>query len=53
MCFKSKLSILCFHVFDKMTIRMILKNKNSHLHVEEQIERTDVEEYYYVSILHS
>ena len=55
-------AILCFHVFDKMTIIRIKikkfkkkKNKEGHVHVEEQIGRTNVEEYYYhyVSKLHS
>ena len=58
-------AILCFHVFDKMTIIRIKnkklkkktkkKNKERHVQVEEQIGRTNVEEYYYhyVSKLHS
>ena len=50
-------AILCFHVFNKMTIRRIKKNKikfkDSHIHVEEQIGRTNVEEYCYFSKLHS
>ena len=45
---------LCFHMFDEMTIRRIKKsNKYSHVYVEEQIGRTYIEEYYYVSKLHS
>ena len=42
--------ILCFHVFDKMTIRVIKKkkskknkNKDGHVHVEEEIGRTNIE----------
>ena len=50
---KKSFEILCFHVFGKMTIKMIKKNKDGHGHVEEQIRRTNVEEYYYVSKLHS
>ena len=54
-----KFAILCFHMFDKMTMKRILKKnkkkqkKNKDGHVEEQIGRTNVEEYYYVSKLHS
>ena len=45
-------AILCFHVFDKMTIRVIKKkkskknknkNKDGHVHVEEEIGRTNIE----------
>ena len=49
-----RFAILCFHVFDKMTIKIIpKKQKNKDGHVEEQIGRTNVEDYYYVSKLHS
>ena len=52
---------LCFHMFDKMTISRI---KNIYIniyiyiyiynvYVEKQIGRTNIEEYYYVSKLHS
>ena len=45
-----RFAILCFHVFEKMTIK---RNFFLNDHVEEQIGRTNVEEYYYVSKLHS
>ena len=50
-----RFAILCFHVFDKMTIKIIQKKKktNKDGHVEEQIGRTNVADYYYVSKLHS
>ena len=49
--------ILCFHMFDKMTIRVIKKkkskknknknkNKDGHVHVEEEIGRTNIEKCY-------
>ena len=48
-----RFAILCFHVFEKMTIKRIFFKKKKKGHVEEQIGRTNVEEYYYVSKLHS
>ena len=42
-------------MFDKMTMKIIQKKKRKKKdgHVEEQIGRTNVEDYYYVSKLHS
>ena len=50
-----RFAILYFHVFDKMTMKIIQKKKRKKKdgHVEEQIGRTNVEDYYYVSKLHS
>ena len=47
--------ILCFHMFDKITIRVIKKkkskknknkNKDGHVHVEEEIGRMNTEKCY-------
>ena len=48
--------VLYFYVFDNMILWMIAKKKkykDDHVHVEEQIGRTNIEEYYYVSKLNS
>ena len=44
-----RFAILYFHVFDKMTIKIIKKKKKKRW----SCRRTNVEDYYYVSKLHS
>ena len=45
-------AVICFHVFDKMTIRR-LKKKWSCSRRRTKIGRTNIEKYYYISKLHS